>query len=122
MQTLPRVVHHSCRGLALVLALQLGTAHAGLLGAEAAMPEAAPSQLEVDRAKVQQFLDKANVKERLQAMGVGGLNAASRVDSLTEQEVHAMAQRIDGMPAGGALSQMDLILILLVAILVVVAI
>ena len=76
------------------------------------------SQAEQDRAKVQSFVDRANVKERLQAMGVSGLLAKDRVAALTEEEVHALAQRIDGMPAGGALSNNDLILILLIAILV----
>ncbi|MBA2965541.1 MULTISPECIES: PA2779 family protein [Ramlibacter] len=109
-------------GLPLILALQLPLAQADLIGPEAAMPEPATSQLEADRAKVQEFLDKANVKERLQAMGVSGVNASQRVDALTEQEVHALAQRIDGMPVGAALSQTDLILILLVAVLIIVAI
>jgi len=77
-----------------------------------------PSQAEQDRAKVQSFVDRANVKERLQAMGVSGLVAKDRVAALTEEEVHALAQRIDAMPAGGALSNNDLILILLIAILV----
>jgi len=76
------------------------------------------SQAEQDRAKVQSFVDRANVKERLQAMGVSGLLAKDRVAALTEEEVHALAQRIDAMPAGGALSNSDLILVLLIAILV----
>jgi hypothetical protein len=79
------------------------------------------SQLERDRAKVREFVERANVKERLQALGVNGLNAGSRVDAMTPEEVHAMAQRIDGMPAGAALSQNDWILILLVAVLLIVA-
>lgn len=78
-------------------------------------------QLDRDRAKVREFMDRSNVKERLQALGVGGLTAQARVDALTPEEVHAMAQRIDTMAAGGALSQQDWMLILLVAILLVVA-
>ena len=85
------------------------------------MPAPAASQADLDRAKVQQFLDRATVTEKLKAMGVDALNARSRVDSLTDEEVHALAQRIDAMPAGGALSQNDLILILLVALIVIVA-
>lgn len=77
--------------------------------------------VEADRAKVREFFERANVKERLTALGVSGLNAQQRVDALTPAEVHAMAQRIEGMPAGGALSQYDWILILLVAILLIVA-
>jgi hypothetical protein len=80
------------------------------------------NQAEQDRAKVQSFVDRANVKERLLAMGVSGVAAKDRVASLSEQEVHALAQRIDSMPAGGTLTSMDLVLILLIAILVAIAI
>lgn len=93
---------------------QTSAVHAEMIGVDALVR----SQAEQDRAKVQDFLARANVKERLQAMGVSGLVAGERVASLTEQEVHALAQRIDAMPAGGALSNSDLILILLIAILV----
>jgi hypothetical protein len=83
---------------------------------QAAAPQ---SQSELERARVQDFLDRANVRERLQALGVDGLAARDRVAAMTEEEVHALAQRIDTLPAGGALSQTDWIFILLVAILVV---
>src|SRR5690242_21817636 len=56
---------------------------------------AAGSTIEADRAKVRAFLERADLRERLQAMGVSGLNAASRVDALTDDEVHALAGRID---------------------------
>jgi hypothetical protein len=55
-------------------------------------------------------------------MGVSGLVAKDRVASLTEAEVHALAQRIDAMPAGGALSANDLLIVLLIALLVAVLI
>ena len=77
----------------------------------------ATSQAEQDRAKVQAFVDRANVKERLQAMGLSGLAARDRVASLSEAEVHALAQRVDTMPAGADLSNQDLLLIILVALL-----
>lgn len=105
--------------LACVLSASMSLANAGMIGAEAL---AAPSQADLDRAKVQAFMDRATVKERLVAMGVDGLAARDRVASLTEAEVHTLAQRIDAMPAGGALSNQDLIIILLVAILIIVAI
>jgi hypothetical protein len=79
---------------------------------------AAQSQTEQDQAKVRSFLERANVKEKLEAMGVKGLVAQDRVASLSEQEVHALAERIDAMPAGGTLSQTDMIFILLIAILI----
>lgn len=79
------------------------------------------SPADQDRAKVQSFVERATVKEKLEAMGVGGLLAKDRVAALNEQEIHALAQRIDAMPAGGTLSQMDMVIILLIAILVAVA-
>src|SRR5690242_13971207 len=103
---------------ALALALQVPMVRAEMIGAERLIEAPAPNDAEQDRAKVQHFLDRANVKERLQALGVDALNARDRVSSLSDAEVHALAQRIDSMPAGGALSQYDLILILLIVILV----
>ena len=83
---------------------------------------ATQNQTEQDRAKVQSFVERASVKEKLETMGVAGLLAKDRVAALSEQEVHALAQRIDAMPAGGTLSQMDMVVILLIAILVAIAI
>jgi hypothetical protein len=104
--------------LSLALAAQMSVARAEIVETDAL---ATPSQVELDRAKVQAFMDRANVKERLQAMGLSGLVAKDRVASLSEAEVHSLAERIDTLPAGGALSQTDWILILLVAILVAIA-
>ncbi|MGZ5180712.1 MAG: PA2779 family protein [Ramlibacter sp.] len=123
MQSLCKLFRHGGWSLVAVLLLFLApSAHAGLLGPEAAMPAQAQSQSDADRAKVQQFLERANVKERLQAMGVAGLDARDRVDALSEEEVHVLAQRIDGLPAGGRLSETDIILILLIALLVAVVV
>lgn len=113
---------HLGRGLIVTLAVAL-IAQAPVVQAEIVDTEAmsVQNQAEQDRAKVQSFVERANVKERLQAMGVSGLVAGDRVASLSQEEVHALAQRIDSMPAGGALSNTDLILILLIVILVAIA-
>src|SRR4051812_35291816 len=88
--------------LAVVLCVQTPFARADIVDTDAL---AAGSQAELERAKVQAFMERADVKQRLQAMGLSGLVAADRVASLSEAEVHALAQRIDSLPAGGALSQ-----------------
>lgn len=105
-----------------LLALTVGF-HTPALHAElVATPEvAAQTSADAERAKVQQFLEQATVKERLQAMGVDGLAATERVAALDQEEIHALAQRIDSMPAGGAITTTEWILIVLVAILIVVA-
>lgn len=106
---------------ATLLALAVGF-HTPALHAElVTTPEVAGQSADAERAKVQRFLEQATVKERLQAMGVDGLAATERVAALDQQEIHALAQRIDSMPAGGAVSTMEWILIVLIAILVVVA-
>jgi hypothetical protein len=80
----------------------------------------AQSQIEQDRATVQGFVERADVKAKLQAMGVAGLMAKERVGAMSEQEIHALAEKIDTMPAGAQLATMDWVLIVLVALLIVV--
>lgn len=115
MKQKPKLTRALIAIVAAALTTQGSIARAELIGPEAVI---VPSQAERERAKVESFVERATVKERLQAMGVSGLVAKDRVGALTEEEVHALAQRIDAMPAGGALSNNDLILILLIAILV----
>jgi len=112
-----------CSLLVAAFALHAVPARAGMIGADAAAPPApvhAVAPDEAERAKVKQFLETAALKDRLRALGVDGLNASRRVDAMTQEEVHAIAQKIDSMPAGGALSDRDIILILLVTLLLVV--
>ena len=98
-----------CLSAALVTAMP--AARAGMLPAEAAQPSPAAGQDDPDRARV---------LERMQALGVDSAMARSRVQSLTAEEAHDLAQRIDTAPAAGALSDRDIILILLVTLLLVV--
>jgi hypothetical protein len=54
-----------------------------------------------ERERVRGFLDRAEVRERLQSMGVDADAARARVDALTDQEAADLAARIDQLPAGG---------------------
>lgn len=101
--------------LVVIMSVQAPFARAELVSTD---DMTAQNTAEQDRAKIHNFLERANVKERLQAMGVNGVLAEDRVASLSEQEVHALAQRIDSMPAGGNISNMELVIILLLVILV----
>lgn len=118
-----RLARLFCSLLVASFALQAAPVRAGLIGADAAAmpaPLQAVDPAEAERAKVKLFLETAALKDKLRALGVDGLNASRRVDAMTQEEVHAMAQKIDSMPAGGALSDRDIILILLVSLLLVV--
>lgn len=99
---------------AALLAVQAPAARAGMVGTEAAL---AHEQATADRAKVEAFLERANVVEKMRAMGVDGIAAQERVAALSEEEAHALAQRIDSLPAGAALATTDIIIILLAVIL-----
>ncbi|MGH8437437.1 MAG: PA2779 family protein [Pseudomonas sp.] len=88
---------------------------AGMISTEEAV---AAQTVQADRDKVQAFLDRATVQEKLQAMDVPAAFAKTRVNAMTAQEVATLAQRIDALPAGGALGTTDIIIILLIVILV----
>jgi hypothetical protein len=101
--------------LGAALCLQASAAMAGMVTTD---NMAAQNQTAMEKAKVQSFLDRADVKDRLQGLGVGGTMAKDRVAAMTDQEAHVLAQNIDSLPAGGSLSNNDLTLILLIVLLV----
>jgi len=88
----------TCRALVVsLLALSFQTAHAGLIGADQA---AAASSAGTERALVLSALDRTEVATQLQTAGIDPLAARERVRSMTDQEVHAMAQDMQTAPAG----------------------
>jgi hypothetical protein len=103
--------------LGAALCLQTSAVMAGIVATDEL---AVPNQTEMEKAKIQTFIDMADVRDRLQALGVEEPMAKNRVAAMTDQEVHAMAQKIDSMPAGGTLSNNDLVLILLIILLILV--
>lgn len=101
---------------ACLLVLSSPAAHAGMITTQDVIAE---QVTQAERDKVSEFLARASVEEHLQQMDVPPALARSRVDALTPTEVATLAQRIDSLPAAGALSGNDVIIILLVAVLVV---
>ena len=71
-----------------------------------------------DRAQVQAFLNRTEARENLQSMGIDAQAASERVAGLTDQEAHELAQKLGTLPAGGDVSNRELIAILLVVLLV----
>jgi hypothetical protein len=105
--------------LASCVMVQAPLAQAAMVSTQEAV---SAQQIQQDREKVRSFLDRATVQDKLQAMGVESAFAKDRVDALTNEEVVALAKKIDSMPAGGMLGTMDIILIVLLVILVAVLI
>jgi hypothetical protein len=53
------------------------------------------------RDKVRLFLQRQDVGNYLNAMGVDAQEAQARVNTMTDEEVRILVNRIDQMPAGG---------------------
>lgn len=52
------------------------------------------------RDRVKSFLDRSDVRQQLEALGVDARAARERVDALADEEVASLAGRIDQLPAG----------------------
>ncbi len=79
--------------------------------------------VEAERARVQAFVDRAGAAGKLRALGVDSAFAKERIDALSDAEVHALASKIDALPAGGnfaGFTDEQIIIVLLLIILVVV--
>jgi Family of unknown function (DUF6627)/Protein of unknown function, DUF255 len=79
--------------LVISLALPLPS-QAGMLATDAALGAG-------QRDHINRLLDRADVQARLEAYGVKADDVRARVAALTDDEVAALADRIDNLPAGG---------------------
>ena len=75
---------------------------------------------QTDRERVHESLNREDVENRLQQLGVAPAEAQKRVDAMTPEEVQVVAGKIDTLAAGGALSSTDWIIIFLLVILLIV--
>lgn len=55
----------------------------------------------VERNQIRSFLDRADVRAQMQALGVDPQATRARVDALTDDEVAKLSGQIDQLPAGG---------------------
>src|SRR5947209_17352241 len=72
------------------------------------------ANVEAQRAKVKDFVARADAQTKLAALGVGAAAAGERVNALTDDEAQLIAGRIDRQPGGwiGTEVAPDIILIL----------
>lgn len=103
--------------------LTAGPAEAGMVSTEAVIegPAAAQDGLESARAQVRAFIERGEVRERLEAEGVDPDEAAARTESLSDAEIALIAGKLDELKAGGAgLASLETILVILVLVLLIV--
>ncbi len=76
-------------------------ARAGMISTQEALAaQAAPDRL-VDLGKVQAMLARADVRDRLQDLGVDPADAAARAAALPDADLAQLAKRADKLPVGG---------------------
>lgn len=67
-----------------------------------------------ERERLTSLIDRHDVRERLQALGVDPANAKARVAALSDEEAAQLASQLDELPAGGA----DVLVVALIVFLV----
>lgn len=82
----------------LAVSIQMPVAHATMVGTETVVNA---TQIQHHRTQLQQLLERDEVQAQLEARGVDTAQVQARVDSLTDQEVQALAGKLDQLPAGG---------------------
>ncbi len=76
----------------------LPAAQAQMVGTDALLRA---QQMQQERAAVATALERADVREALLNYGVDPAQVQARVDSLSTDEVHALAQNIEQLPTAG---------------------
>jgi hypothetical protein len=75
-------------------------AMARMIGTEEAAGAPAVSAA-VDRGTLLALLERDDVRQQLESLGVDPREAVARVDALTDEQARDLAARIDQLPAGG---------------------
>jgi hypothetical protein len=99
-------------------ALSCGTANAELVGTDEAAASVEPAGLDADREKVRAFMERPEVTQQLQKMGVSPDDAKARVGAMSDAEVHMIAGKLEMLPTGGRMTDFQIVLIILLAIIV----
>ncbi len=60
----------------------------------------AQSEVAGDRARVMRFMAREDVRQQLQALGIDPDEAARRTESLSDDEIQQIADKMDELPAG----------------------
>lgn len=104
----------------LLVALMIWTpyqiATAGMIGTD----QVAASTVSADRAAVAQFMNRSDVAQQLQAMGIDPKSAQERIAALSDSEVQSLAGKINSVPAGADAGDVVVGLLIIAAIAVVV--
>ena len=96
--------------------LWIAPASAGMIGTDKA---AADSQSNNDRERIKALVARPEVAKQLESLGVPADKAQERINAMTDSEVRTLAGRIDALPAGGAFTDWQWVMIIIGIIIVV---
>src|SRR5881409_2698167 len=86
-------------------------AHAGMIGTEQFVSSASSA----DRTTVLNVLSRTEVASQLQSLGINPAQAKDRAQAMSDQEISALASRLDSLPAGASSSGGVILVIIIVA-------
>ena len=114
----PHLLAASLIGFALCCA----PARADLVGTEEASasiePSVRPSEPSAERERLRSLLERPEVAQQLEKMGVSAEDAKARVGAMSDTEVHMIVGKLDALPAGGRISNTELVIIILLAVVI----
>jgi hypothetical protein len=101
----------------LMFAFALGApyAHAEMI----ATPDATPA---AERERVKALIARPELAKELEKRGIKPADVQARIGAMTDQEVHALAGRIDSLPAAGDMTTQEWLLLIIVILLVIIVI
>ncbi|HXM81828.1 MAG TPA: PA2779 family protein [Burkholderiales bacterium] len=101
-----------CRILiALMVWAPFQMAHAGMIGTEQFVSSADSA----DRTTVLNVLSRSDVVSQLQSLGIDPAQARNRVQAMSDQEIAALANRLESLPAGASNTGAVVLVIIIVA-------
>lgn len=109
-----------CGTLALCATLALLAPHGARAAVISTDDAIGKPQAAEERSRVKALVARPEVARELAKLGVAPRDIDKRVDAMSDEEVRLLAGRLDALPAGGALSNTDFLLVVLIIVLVVV--
>lgn len=76
-------------------------------------------QIKRERDRLQSLLNREDVREALRIQGVDAVDAKERVANMTDMEIRALASKMDMLPAGGRMSNLQVVLVVLLIVILI---
>ena len=95
--------------LTLALLLAAPQAYAGLIETQ-----------DAERERVKELVARPELAQQMKQMGIVPEEVQARIDAMTDEEVRALAGRLNAVPAGGELTSQEWLLVIIIILLVII--